>query len=235
VTVLRDGALVSAVDRARTEPAQVVRWMVGREIAEMAFDDHSVEGKALLQVEGLSLPSPPDSGRPALEDLRFEVRAGEVLGIAGLLGAGRTELLEALFGATSVAPSGRIVLDGRSVHFRNPAAAIAAGVALVTEDRKSLGLFDQMTVAENITICHLDDLAVAGVIDRRAESRAVRELDRSARGQDPRRWRLDHEPLRGQPAEMHPRPLAARGARRSSCSTSRPGASTSAPRPRSTS
>jgi len=173
VTVLRDGALVAAVDRAGTEPAQVVRWMVGREIAEMAFDDHSIPGKALLQVEGLSLPSPPNSGRPALADLRFEVRAGEVLGIAGLLGAGRTELLEALFGATPVAPSGTMVLDGQTVRFRGPQQAIAAGVALVTEDRKSLGLFDRMTVAENITIRHLDALAIGGLIDRRAESRAV--------------------------------------------------------------
>ncbi len=181
ITVLRDGALVSAVDRAGTEPAQVVRWMVGREIAEMAFDDHSIAGKALLQVEGLSLPSPPDSGRPALDDLRFEVRAGEVLGIAGLLGAGRTELLEALFGATPVTPSGTMVLDGQTVRFRNPQQAIAAGVALVTEDRKSLGLFDRMTVADNITIRHLEALAVAGVIDRRAESRAVRSsIDRLA-------------------------------------------------------
>ncbi len=181
VTVLRDGALVSSVDRAGTEPAQVVRWMVGREIAEMAFDDHSVAGKALLRVEGLSLPSPPDSGRPALVDLRFEVRAGEVVGIAGLLGAGRTELLEALFGATPVAPSGTIVLDGAAVRFRGPQQAIAAGVALVTEDRKTLGLFDRMTVAENITIRHLDALAVAGVIDRRAESRAVSSsIDRLA-------------------------------------------------------
>jgi len=170
VTVLRDGALVAAVDRAGTEPAQVVRWMVGREIAEMAFDDHSMPGKALLQVEGLSLPSPPNSGRPALADLRFEVHAGEVLGIAGLLGAGRTELLEALFGATPVAPSGTIVLDGHSVRFRGPQEAIAAGVALVTEDRKSLGLFDRMTVAENITIRHLDALAIAGLPSVEPES-----------------------------------------------------------------
>jgi ABC-type sugar transport system ATPase subunit len=130
-----------------------------------------------LAVEDLGLPSPPGSGRPALRDLGFQVRAGEVLGIAGLLGAGRTELLEALFGASPAPPTGSIRLDGRPVRFRRPDQAIAAGVALVTEDRKTLALFDQMTVAENITIRHLDALTWTwtrgGWIDPRAEARAV--------------------------------------------------------------
>ncbi|MBV8074897.1 MAG: sugar ABC transporter ATP-binding protein, partial [Planctomycetaceae bacterium] len=100
---------------------------------------------------------------------------GEVLGIAGLLGAGRTELLEALFGASPAPPSGTILLDGQPVFFRSPGQAIAAGVALVTEDRKALGLFDQMTVAENITIRRLQALTWGPLIDRHAEARAVSE------------------------------------------------------------
>ena len=115
------------------------------------------------------------SGRPSLSDLTFQVHAGEVLGVAGLLGAGRTELLEALFGASPLPPTGSITLDGQPVRFRNPGEAIAAGVALVTEDRKALGLFDQMTVAENITIRRLGALTRGGLIDRRAEARAVAE------------------------------------------------------------
>ena len=176
VTVLRDGQFVASAARAETQPGQVVRWMVGREIAAMHYEPHPISDKAVLQVDGLSLPSPPDSGRPALRDLRFAVRAGEVLGIAGLLGAGRTELLEALFGAGSGPPTtGTILLDGHPVRFHDPGEAIAAGIALVTEDRKTLGLFNEMTVAENITIAHLNALTRGGLIDRRAESRAVRE------------------------------------------------------------
>lgn len=173
VTVLRDGQFVADSPLAQTHPEQVVRWMVGREIAELEFEHKAVAGKALLQVDGLSLDSPPGSGRPALSNINFEVRSGEVVGIAGLLGAGRTELLEALFGASQATPGGTIQLDGKPVRFREPGQAIAAGIALVTEDRKTLGLFDRMTVAENITIRHLDSLTRGGLIDSRAEAKAV--------------------------------------------------------------
>jgi ABC-type sugar transport system ATPase subunit len=173
VTVLRDGRFVASAPRGETGPAQVVRWMVGREIAELALEHRPTSAAPILEVEGLSLASPPGSGRPALSDVSFKVRPGEVLGIAGLLGAGRTELLEALFGASPLAPSGTVRLDGRDGRFRLPAEAIAAGIALVTEDRKNLGLFDQMTVAENITIGHLGAMKRGGLVDRRAEGRAV--------------------------------------------------------------
>ena len=173
VTVLRDGKFVATATRSQTQPAQVVRWMVGREISELHFDERKSHGKRMLQVEGLGLPSPPGSGRPALKDLTFHVEAGEVVGIAGLLGAGRTELLESLFGAGPTDCQGTVILDGSPVRFREPGEAIAAGVALVTEDRKSLGLFTKMTVAENITIRRLDALTIGPIVDPRAENDAV--------------------------------------------------------------
>ncbi len=175
VTVLRDGRFVATAARAETTPAQVVRWMVGREIAGLSFEANDVTGRLTLKVEGLSLPSRPGSGRPSLSGLDFQVRAGEVVGVAGLLGAGRTELLEALFGASAEPPRGTILLDGQPVRFRRPDQAIAEGVALVTEDRKTLGLFDRMTVAENITLASLGDVTSRGLVSRRAESAAVRQ------------------------------------------------------------
>jgi ABC-type sugar transport system ATPase subunit len=176
VTVLRDGKCVATAARDDTSPDQVVRWMVGREIAALDYQPHDVVSGAMLQVRDLCLPSPPDSGRPSLSSITFSLRGGEVLGVAGLLGAGRTELLEALFGASVSAPSGAIELEGRAVRFRHPEQAIASGVALVTEDRKTLGLFTQMTVAENITIGSLGRYSGAGgVISRRAEAVAVAE------------------------------------------------------------
>jgi ABC-type sugar transport system ATPase subunit len=174
VTVLRDGQLVASSARRTTSPGQVVRWMVGREIAALDYKQHPIARQAVLEVENLSLPSPPGSGRPTLRNISFSVRAGEVLGVAGLLGAGRTELLEAIFGARPFRRTGTIRLEGRPVRFSHPDPAIKAGIAMVTEDRKSMGLFAQMTVAENITLRRLPELTVGPIVNPRAETRAVR-------------------------------------------------------------
>ncbi len=176
VTVLRDGRLVNSAPRDQVDPAQVVRWMVGRELAKASFPADSTRGDVVLDVEHLSRPSPPHDGRPSLVDVSFQLHRGEVLGVAGLLGAGRTELLECLFGAHPAGPpTGSIRLQGTSVRFHTPAQAISAGLALVTEDRKRLGLFPEMTVGENITVAHLANLAKGGVVNPRAERDAVRD------------------------------------------------------------
>ncbi len=180
VTVLRDGRFVATAERRAIGPEQVVRWMVGRSIAAFEFEPTAAPaGPPRLRVAGLDLPSPLHSGRPTLREITFDVAPGEVVGVAGLLGAGRTELLEALFGASMVPPTGTIELDGRPVRFRWPGEAIDAGVALVTEDRKTLGLFDRMNVAENVTIAHLGALARLGVVGPGPERSAVRRsIDR---------------------------------------------------------
>ncbi len=175
VTVLRDGRHVATAPKAEITPEKVIRWMVGREIANLHFDPKPEGGRTVLKVETLSLPSPLGSGRPSLKDLTFQVDAGEVVGIAGLLGAGRTEVLESLFGATPTRPSGTITLDDRPALFREPGEAIAAGVALVTEDRKSLGLFTKMKVSENITIRKLEAMTRAGLVSNAVEKRAVND------------------------------------------------------------
>lgn len=176
VTVLRDGRFVATAARAETDPKQVVRWMVGREIGALTYQPHPVGDRPVLSVREMGLPSPLDSSRPSLSGISFELKAGEVLGVAGLLGAGRTELLEALFGAATSLPTGEITLEGRPARYRNPGEAIASGVALVTEDRKTLGLFSEMTVAENITIASLERYAFPGGLVRpRLEAAGVAE------------------------------------------------------------
>jgi ribose transport system ATP-binding protein len=173
IVVLRDGQFVASSPRGELSPAQVVRFMVGREIAALDYVQHHIEKRTVLDVENLSLPSPSGSGRPNLREITFSVRAGEVLGVAGLLGAGRTELLEAIFGASPYQPTGTIRLEGKPVRFRHPDQAIKAGIAMTTEDRKTLGLFEAMTVAQNITLRHLPELTIGPLVDPRAERRAV--------------------------------------------------------------
>jgi ABC-type sugar transport system ATPase subunit len=169
ITVLRDGRLVKTLSRAATTPQEVTHLMVGREIEAVDFGGQRQAGEVLLRVENLSLPWPGHARGWRLKDVSFELRRGEVLGIAGLMGAGRTELLECLFGAAAEPPQGRIEFLGRSVNFRHPREACEAGIGLVTEDRKRLGLFSAMSVGENISICTLHQTGAAGFIRRRRE------------------------------------------------------------------
>src|SRR5437762_1061231 len=152
---LRDGRLVKTLDRRATTPQEVTHLMVGREIEAIEFGGQRQAGEVLLRVKALSLPWPGHARGWRLKDVSFELRRGEVLGIAGLMGAGRTELLECLFGAAAEKPQGRIELLGEPVSFRHPREACAAKLGLVTEDRKRLGLFTAMNVGENISICTL--------------------------------------------------------------------------------
>jgi ABC-type sugar transport system ATPase subunit len=174
ITVLRDGQLVRTLPRADTNPRQVTHLMVGREIESVDLGAPRRPGDVVLQVQDLSLPWREHARAWRLQNISFSLRRGEILGIAGLMGAGRTELLECLFGSSPERPRGQILLQGQPVCFTHPAQAKQAGIALVTEDRKRSGLFAHMTVGHNITMCTLLEAARAGVINTRRE-RALAE------------------------------------------------------------
>jgi ABC-type sugar transport system ATPase subunit len=174
ITVLRDGRLVDTLERGATTPRQVTNLMVGRELAETHLAHNRAPGAAVLEVTGLSLPRADGDGW-RLRDIGFALRAGEIVGVAGLMGAGRTELLECLFGASVPPPTGTILLAGRPVRFRHPAQAAAAGLALVSEDRKRLGLFPHLSVAANVTLRTLPRAVVGGIISARREGRLAAE------------------------------------------------------------
>ncbi|HZU38163.1 MAG TPA: sugar ABC transporter ATP-binding protein [Gemmataceae bacterium] len=176
ITVLRDGRHVKTLDRAQTQPRQVTHLMVGREIESTRLGDGRQTGGVVLEVQGLSLPWHGHARGWRLRDISFTLHRGEILGIAGLMGAGRTELLECLFGASPEPPQGRIVLEGEEVRFGHPAEALAAGIALVTEDRKRLGIFAHMTVGENITMCTLPQAASAGLVRSGRERYLARDM-----------------------------------------------------------
>ncbi len=178
ITVLRDGRFVRTLQKSETSPKQIAHLMVGREIQER--NRRSMAGGALaqpaeiaLEVRNLSLPWAGQAGRYRLKDINFQLQRGEILGIAGLMGAGRTELLECLFGAGGRTPQGQIRLNGVECRFHNPADAMKSGIAMVTEDRKRLGLFRQLNVRENITVSALRELSVAGVVMSVREKRRV--------------------------------------------------------------
>ena len=173
ITVLRDGKLVKTLEKDQTTPREVTHLMVGREIEEIDLGDSREIGDVVLEVNNLSLPWLGHARAWRLKEISFQLRRGEILGIAGLMGAGRTELLECLFGASDEPPAGKILLENQPVRFRNPNEAKRAGVAMVTEDRKRLGIFAQMCVRENISMCTLEETVTSGVISRKKEAELV--------------------------------------------------------------
>lgn len=179
ITVLRDGRFVQTVARAETSPRQIAHLMVGRDIEPSNRHQLPPGAPVVLEIKGLSLPWPGHSRQWRLRDINLQLHRGEVLGIAGLMGAGRTELLECLFGASSIAPQGAILIDGVAQTFRHPAQAMQAGIAMVTEDRKRLGLFLHQTVRDNITVTSLNEAATLGVINRRQERQSATDQIRS--------------------------------------------------------
>jgi ribose transport system ATP-binding protein len=173
ITVLRDGRHVRTLDRGQTSPREVTALMVGREIAGHEFHHDRPRGAKRLEVRGLTLPWPGHPRGHRLRDVSLDLHAGEILGVAGLMGAGRTELLETIFGAAEPMWTGEILLDGRPVRFGHPADACSAGIAMVTEDRKRLGLFPDLDVAANVSLASLRDALAGGLLSRRREEELV--------------------------------------------------------------
>lgn len=172
ITVLRDGRTVDSID-CHAEPIQedrIIRSMVNRDLAHR-FPERKVKiGEPVLSVENWSVHHPVHPERQVIRNVDFSVRRGEVVGIAGLMGAGRTEFAMSLFGRSwGTHISGRIRLEGREVALPSVAAAIDAGLAYVTEDRKQLGLILADDVRKNITLASLDQIAPGRVIDDMAE------------------------------------------------------------------
>jgi ribose transport system ATP-binding protein len=170
VVVLRDGRNAGGItDRAEIEHDRMIRMMVGRDIDRLARRPSHPPGDVVLAVDGLRTPAHPAHA------VSLEVRAGEIVGIAGLVGAGRTELLTTLFGVTP-AVAGSVTVAGRRVTPTSPRDAIRAGLALVPEDRKQEGLVLEMAVRENMSLVALRAESRAGFIDTAAERQLAAEM-----------------------------------------------------------
>ncbi len=173
VTVLRDGTLVGSAAASELPPAKLIAWMVGREVGQPVQRSSAAAGPTRLEVREFSIAA---GRRWIVEPLSLQVRAGEVVGLAGLQGSGNSALLAGIFGAWERGVRGSVLVDGQSVTPRNPRQAIAAGIALVTNDRKANGLVLSMSICANMTLAGLRQVCRAGWLRKRRERVVAAEL-----------------------------------------------------------
>jgi ribose transport system ATP-binding protein len=170
VAIMRDGRRVGGGDFSDMTMDEIISQMVGREITEKFPKVAAKRGKKIFEARGLN------AGR-MVRDVNIELYEGEIVGVAGLMGAGRTETTRAIFGAESV-ESGEIFIDGKKVEINKPIDAIKAGLVLVPEDRKKDGLCVKLSIRENIALPNLDWLCGFGVVNKKQENQTVEKLRR---------------------------------------------------------
>ena len=169
ITILKDGESMGAYPRSEIDMDTVIRKMVGRDASLFYAKERVAPGPVQLEVRSLSR-------RGVVEDVSFTVRAGEIFGLGGLVGSGRSELVNLIFGADR-RDSGEILVGGRSLRIRHPDDAVKAGICLITEDRKKLAMFTPRSVAENIAIVH-NERYEGPVLNLAAERRRVEDMVR---------------------------------------------------------
>jgi ribose transport system ATP-binding protein len=186
VTVMRDGENAGELSREEVTHEAMVRLMVGRDLSEYYEHKDREKGGLAIKVQNLRTPAHPQ------HELNFSVASGEIVGVAGLVGAGRTEMLETLFGVTP-ALGGSIQVAGSQLELDSPISAIAAGIALAPEDRKKQGLVIDMTVCENLSLAALRrDQKKAGFLDFAKEKKISEEMIQAMRVKTPH----DHQIIR---------------------------------------
>lgn len=168
VTVLRDGSYIGTENISNTNFEKLVKMMVGRDIGEQFPERTSAIGDVVFQVEGLAR-------KGFFQDISFEVKEGEVLGVAGLMGAGRTEIMESIFGFEKQ-DNGTVKLEGNKLNIRHPNDAIKAGIGFITEDRKMKGLMIEASIRENISLTNMKNISKHGVISTAKEKPLVQQL-----------------------------------------------------------
>ena len=173
VTVLRDGETVHSGPLSEITTDQLIRHMVGREVTSIYTRDALPPGEEVLRVEHLTR-------EPALKDVSFSLRAGEIVGMAGLIGAGRTELCRALFGIDMI-DGGVVRISGNAVQIRSPRDAVEAGLALIPEDRQHTGLAAALPISHNLTMANLASVCKLGFINHAAEKQVADDFTQRLR------------------------------------------------------
>lgn len=173
ITIIRDGkAIISVAAREITEDS-IVSYMVGREITDRFPREEHTAGETVLEVKNWNAPDLERPGRMLFDDINIMARKGEILGIAGLMGAGRTEFALSLFGALEQPVTGEVYMDGKKLNIKTPHQAIEAGLCYVSEDRKRYGLVLTSDIKTNMTLSSLENVAKHGVLDQDQEKQLV--------------------------------------------------------------
>lgn len=169
ITVIKDGATVKTVNTKDINQDGLITLMIGRSLDALFPKRHEFRGEDVLQVENLKTNS--------IDDVSFSIKAGEVLGITGLVGSGRTETLQAVFGADPVQSSSKIYFNGKLLNIRNPKTAVDAGIGFVSEDRKNKGVILSLSIQDNICITNLKSISnTFGFISRKKENELTNRL-----------------------------------------------------------
>ena len=176
ITVLRDGTTVETIDchKEKISEGRIIKSMVGREMSDRYPHRQPKIGEKLLEIKNWNVEHPHHAGREVVKDVSLHVNAGEIVGIAGLMGAGRTELAMSVFGrAYGRNVRGEATMEGKPVDISSIQKAVASGIAYVTEDRKTLGLVLQEDIKNNVTLANLPGVAWRGVIDEAREQQVA--------------------------------------------------------------
>ena len=152
LSVMRDGEYIGTKEAKETDNEEIIAMMVGRSVEEQYPKRDVKIGDVILEVKNLNFTPPKESFKRSLKDISFKVRAGEVLGIAGLAGAGRSEVFESIVGKHATCTTGEILIDGKALQIRSPKDAIDAGISFATEDRKGTGLVLGRSIGDNISL-----------------------------------------------------------------------------------
>ena len=179
VTVMRDGKIITTQPTKDVTQNDLVKFMVGREMKERFPKGKRIPGQVILEVEGLEAADPNDPNRKVLNGVSFNVRKGEILGIAGLMGSGRTELVTTLFGEYGIISKGKIRMGGREIKPKSAREAVNSGLSLVPEDRKKMGLVLIQTILRNISLPNLDQFSGFFRINSNSELQASMQQAKS--------------------------------------------------------
>jgi ribose transport system ATP-binding protein len=167
VTILRDGETVHTCPLSELTTSQLIKYMVGREVTSIYQRDAVPPGDELLRVQNFNRGD-------VLKDITFSLRAGEIVGLGGLMGAGRTELCRAIFGVDLI-DSGKIFVAGKEIKIRTPGKAVDSGIALIPEDRQRTGLAIRLSISQNTNIANMRAISPYGIINRTAERKVTAE------------------------------------------------------------
>lgn len=169
IVVLRDGAVISIDPADAVTKEQLIERMVGRKVENLYPKVRAEIGEEILRVENLTVPHPTEKGKNIVENISFSLHRGEVLGLGGLVGAGRSEALAAVFGQTTDGVKKKVFIRGKQVPIHNPRDAKAAGIGFVTEERRTTGFIPAFSVCKNLTICIMNKLCKGLFIDKNKE------------------------------------------------------------------